>query len=100
MARMGSYCKAYMVGTLRTFEEWTENGDNARKNNNTGQVEKGPSTLGERDFLYLQENYVVTDGVFMDENVIYDDITPSWIEFCEGVLKFKVPTYLQTKSAD
>jgi hypothetical protein len=26
--------------------------------------------------VYLQENYVVTDGIFKDENVLFDDVTP------------------------
>ena len=50
------------------------------------------------DFLYLQENFIVTDGIFIDENVIFDNVTPEWIDFCVNVLKFEVPKYASTSS--
>ena len=87
MSRMGNYCKAYMIPSLRKFSGWTENSENARKENGS------PRQLSEADFLYLQENYAVTDGIFIDENIIFNNITPEWIEFCKKVLKFEVPEY-------
>jgi len=30
----------------------------------------------------MQENYVVTDGIFKDENIIFDNVTPEWKDFC------------------
>ena len=87
MARMGKYCKAYMIPSFREFSGWTENSENARKENGS------PRQLTEADFLYLQENYVVTDGLFLDENVIFNNVTPEWIEFCKHVLNFEVPEY-------
>ena len=50
-----------------------------------------------KDLLYLQENYMVTDGVFLDENIIFDDVTPEWKDFCTHVLKFEVPVYETVK---
>jgi hypothetical protein len=97
MAKMGSYCKAYPLRSLRTFEGWAEKSDNARREKKPGEDGEAPRTLGPMDFLYLQENYVVTDGVFIEENVIYDDITPGWIEFCRSTLKFEVPAYAHSK---
>lgn len=49
--------------------------------------------LTDDDFLYLQENYVVTDGIFKDENIIFDKITPQWKEFCQSNLAFEMPIY-------
>jgi hypothetical protein len=92
MGKMGRYCKAYMVPSFREFSGWTENSENARKENGS------PRQLTEGDFLYLQENFVVTDGIFMDENVIFDNITPEWIDFCKNVLKFEIPTYMSRSS--
>lgn len=87
MGRMGKYCKAYMIPRFREFGGWTESSENARKENGS------PRQLTDADFLYLQENYVVTDGIFIDENVIFNNITPEWIDFCKNVLKFEVPEY-------
>ena len=87
MGRMGKYCKAYMIPRFREFNGWSESSENARKENST------PRPLTDADFLYLQENYVVTDGIFIDENVIFNNITPEWIDFCKNVLKFEVPEY-------
>ena len=92
MSKMGKYCKAYPIMRLREFSGWKENSQNARKENDT------PRPLTDSDFLYLQENFVVTDGVFIDENIIFDSVTPEWIDFCKNVLKFEVPEYASTKS--
>lgn len=53
--------------------------------------------LTDDDFLYLQENYVVTDGIFKDENIIFDNITTEWIDFCKNMLLFEVPVYEPVK---
>lgn len=87
MTKMGNYCKAYMIPSFRKFSGWTENSENARRENDS------PRHLTDADFLYLQENFVVTDGIFMDENVIFANVTPEWIDFCKHVLKFEVPNY-------
>jgi hypothetical protein len=35
-----------------------------------------------------QENFVVTDGIFIDEHIIFDKVTDEWKEFCKGTLMF------------
>jgi hypothetical protein len=87
MATMGKYCKAYMIPSFREFSGWTENVENSRKDNGS------PRQLTDSDFLYLQENYFVTDGIFVDENIIFNNVTPEWIDFCKSVLKFTAPEY-------
>ncbi|NMG11729.1 hypothetical protein DP117_34725, partial [Brasilonema sp. UFV-L1] len=57
----------------------------------------GVSTQIFDDFLYLQENYVVTDGIFKDENIIFDNVTPEWKEFCDKTLAFEIPVYESVK---
>jgi hypothetical protein len=90
MALMGKYCKSYRLDRLRQFPGWTENAQNARKiKTGAGEVER---QLGNNDFLYLQENFTATDGIFFDENIIFNDVTPEWIEFCQNTLGFSVPT--------
>ena len=92
MARMGRYCKAYMLPSLRQFGGWTEKSENARQENGA------PRQLNDTGFLYLHENHVVTDGIFMYENVIFDNVTPEWIDICKSVLKFEVPDYVSAST--
>ncbi|MEM9903518.1 MAG: hypothetical protein AAF921_00625 [Cyanobacteria bacterium P01_D01_bin.44] len=95
MSTMGKYCKAYPISQLREFSQWTERSENARKENNEidGVEVNVARQFAESDFLYLQENYVVTDGIFLDENIIFDDVTPDWKDFCQNTLKFEIPIY-------
>lgn len=88
MATMGNYCKAYPLKSLREFSGWTENAENARKEVNEGVEAESARDLTDEEFLYLQEDFVVTDGIFKDENIIFDDVTDEWIEFCGTVLGF------------
>lgn len=94
MATMAKYCKAYPVDRFREFSGWTENLQNLRKEVRTVDGKEVESTrpLAEDDFFYLQENYVVTDGIFVDENIIFDNVTPEWVDFCKNTLKFEVPS--------
>ena len=78
MAKMGKYCKAYPIARLREFEGWPDAAQ--------GRQEEGMDT--ENDFLYLQENFTVTKGIFMDEDIVFDNVTPEWIDFCKNNLKF------------
>ena len=110
MAEMGRYCRAYTVERFREFSGWKENLQNLRSEKPQGRIKrKGPQsgareeetppqaetqrTLAAEDHLYLQENFVVTDGIFIDENIIFDDVTPEWIDFCKDTLGFEVPSY-------
>ena len=93
MATMGRYCKAYPIQRLRAFSEWSEKTENTRaeKHEADGKEVTAPRPLTDDDFLYLQENFVVTDGIFLDENIIFDHLTPEWIDYCKTDLKFEVP---------
>ena len=96
MATMGKYCKAYSIKQLREFAGWAEQAGNARKEKQSGvngkEVEL-PRALTDNDYLYLQENYVVTDGIFKDGNIIFDNVTPAWITYCQTTLKFEIPSF-------
>jgi hypothetical protein len=99
MATMGKYCKAYPITRFREYKEWTEKTENARKEKGAadGEEVEVERQLTDKDLLYLQENYMVTDGVFLDENIIFDDVTPEWKDFCAHALKFEVPVYETVK---
>lgn len=101
MRKMGQYCKAYPIQRFREFPNWKENAENARKE--TKEVE-GKETevareLTDADYLYLQEDFTVTDSIFLEENVIFGDVTPEWKQFCEQTLQFEVPNYEMAASA-
>jgi hypothetical protein len=101
MEKMGAYCKAYPMDRLRAFSAWTENTQNTRKEKQQidGAEVDVPRVLTEDDFLYLQEDYTVTDGIFLEQNVIFDNVTPEWMDFCKNVLKFEISDYQQTAPA-
>jgi hypothetical protein len=44
--------------------------------------------ISEVTFLYLHDNFVVTDGVFVDQNIIFDDVTEGWKDYCVNILGF------------
>jgi hypothetical protein len=77
---MEKYCKAYHVERFEEFPGWGKR--------NVSDGDKEPVK-----YLYLHQDYTVTDGIFTGENVVFDDVTPEWVEFCKSVLKFEVPVY-------
>src|SRR5258706_14550928 len=66
MAKMGRYLKAYPLDRLREYPGW----------------DAAAIYAGDRPYLYLQENYTVTQGIFLDEDVVFDRVTPEWTTFC------------------
>jgi hypothetical protein len=86
MANMGSYCKAYPLGRFREFSGWSEK-----------MPVSADSPEGEQ-YLFLQENLVVTDGIFIDEKVIFDNVNPEWESFCKTQLGFEIPDFCQASS--
>lgn len=95
MEKMGRYCKAYPIQRFREFSGWKENALNARKEARKidGVDTEAPRELGEDAFLYLQEDFTVTDGIFLEKNVIFDAVTSEWKEFCVNTLKLEIPAF-------
>ncbi len=93
---MGKYCKAYYAREFRALKGWEENLENLRQEGDEGDgkdVETARTELNEEDILYLQENYVVTDGIFKDEHIVFDKVTDEWKEACRKQLGFTIPVY-------
>ena len=93
---MGKYCKAYLAKDFRQYSDWAEDLENLRKETkyeDGEEVEIERDGLKDDDILYLQEDYVVTDGIFKDENIIFDKVTDEWKEFCHSDLEFEIPVY-------
>ena len=87
---MIKYCKAYPIQRFRAYDKWSEKTPIAEP----APPENGDTTAETAEpFLYLHDTYVVTDGIFSDEKVVFDEVTPEWIEFCKNELKFEPPAY-------
>jgi|SRR4026207_1747547 hypothetical protein len=95
MAILGRYSKAYPLGQLRQFRGWTERPENARiiRREVDGEIVEEARALTDQDYVYVHRNFTVTDGIFVDENIIFSDVTLEWIEFCQTVLGLGCPTY-------
>ena len=94
MPEMGRYCKAYLVRDLRQFPGWAPNLANLRPGTRVvdgREATEARTALEDDDILYLQENFTVTDGIFLDENVVFANVTDDWIMFCTDTLDFHVP---------
>jgi hypothetical protein len=84
MPEMAKYSKAYVAEQFRQYPEWSEKTTPA-------QVSAGDETTAETEsvqYFFLHDNYVVTSGVFRDENIAFDSITDEWRDFCHNVLRF------------
>jgi hypothetical protein len=96
MEKMGRYCKAYPIARFREYANWSEDAANTRKERKQvdGNETEVNRELTDDSFLYLQEDYTVTDGIYTGKNVIFQTITPEWVNFCKNNLKFEIPDYL------
>ena len=83
MPIMGNYCKAYSLGRV---EEWPEWKNKVKLNMEIARIGDGEAATS---YVFIQENYTVTAGIFIDEGILFDDVTPEWKEFCESTLKFQ-----------
>lgn len=91
MPTMGNYCKAYPAAYLRKFSGWKEAVPPLRVSPDSDST----TAVEETEYFYLQENYTVTAGVFLDEGIAFADVTPEWKTFCTDELKFVVPARQQ-----
>ena len=93
MAIIGKFCKGFPLELFRRFPNWTENLENARKVRTQidGDTVEIARELTDSNYLYLQENFTVTDSIFLNDNIIFNDVTPEWIEFCVNELGIKIP---------
>jgi hypothetical protein len=92
---MGKYCKAYLAKDLRAYPKWSEKKENARKEKKEvdGKEVEVDTELNDDSILYIQENYVVTHGIFKDMNIIFDDVTDEWKDYAHNTLNFEIPVY-------
>ena len=71
------YCTAYHVSDLRRYPSWTET-----------------QQLPDEDVVFLHQDYTVTKSIWVGEDVIFDNVTEQWKDFCNNELQFAVPDSL------
>src|ERR1041384_3335475 len=72
------YCTAFHVSDLRRYSGWTS------------EVQD----LKDDDVVFLHQDNTVTKSMWAGEDVIFDDVTEQWKEFCKNELRFAVPDSL------
>jgi ankyrin repeat protein len=84
------YAKAYLLRDLRKFSGWREERINWKEtipaDDNGNSLE-----LTDSDVVFLHQDFTVTQLIWPGENVIFNQVTPEWLEFCEQELQFTVP---------
>jgi hypothetical protein len=102
MAEMGRYCKAYLASDFKKYDDWSPNLDELRQPEpgKPGDEPEKRAELGDDDILYLQEDLTVTDGIFKDENILFQDESSGWQSFCHDTLEFEVPEDVKAIGAE
>lgn len=85
------YCSAYEVGRLREFPGWPKEDARRLAANNGHANGDSAAEAAENEVVYLHQDFTVTRLIWHNEDVIFDQVTPEWKEFCVNSLKFKVP---------
>lgn len=83
-----NYARAYLLGDLRKFSGWREE---KIKKAAPADENGSSSELSDSDVVFLHQDFTVTELIWPGENVIFNQTTPEWQQFCEQELKFKVP---------
>jgi hypothetical protein len=88
MPLIGKYCKPCQLSRLRQFPGWSERRENARtiRKEIDGETVESTRELTDALYVYVHYDFTVTDGIFIDENIIFSDVTPEWISFCRSLL--------------
>ena len=83
-----AYCKAYHASDFRRFADWKESRINWKT---TDDADSKDAEFADDDVFFLHQDYIVTQSIWPNENVIFNNVTPEWQDFCHSVLGFKVP---------
>ena len=74
------YCKGYYLNDLLSYPQWpSAAGDPNGSANTAGAI------------VYVHQDFTVTKSVWPGEDIVFNDVTPDWVQFCESQLKFLVP---------
>jgi uncharacterized protein len=88
------YCKAYHLRDLRAFSGWVEERIDWKVTNQSEQVLPDHGKFADDMVVFIHQDFTVTETMWHNENVIFNQISESWRDFCQQVLCFRVPTDL------
>ena len=90
------YCSAYHLGDLRRYAAWSEKTLEPKKADGKKSSEAAVENeaLTDEDVVFLHQDYTVTKSMWAGEDVIFDNVTAQWKEFCDKELRFSVPDSL------
>lgn len=72
------YCTAYHVSDLSRYAGWTSEAQDIKDD----------------DVVFLHQDYTVTKSIWAGEDVVFNNVTDQWKEFCNNELRFVVPDAL------
>jgi hypothetical protein len=41
--------------------------------------------------VFIHQDFTVTETMWRDQRIVFDDVDEDWKEFCANTLRFKVP---------
>ncbi|HET8913525.1 MAG TPA: hypothetical protein VFN23_18780 [Ktedonobacteraceae bacterium] len=82
---MKKYCKAYYAHQIKQFSGWSEGYRHPEQD------------LDDNDVIYLWDDFTVVRSPIASstEQVLFDDVTPQWQQFCREILQFNIPQDLR-----
>lgn len=72
------YCSAYHLGDLRRYSAWASESQD----------------LADEDVVFVHQDFTVTKSMWAGEDVIFNNVTDQWKDFCSNELRFAVPDSL------
>jgi len=92
---MSEYCKAYKLSKLRQFPGWVDQVEKTNDETSQEATERKQTSelFSEDDYLFLHDTFIVTNGIFEDQNIIFNNVSQEWKQFCMEQLKFEIPKY-------
>jgi uncharacterized protein len=84
------YCMACYLRDLRQYPAWEE------RRINWKYKAENDNDVGEENFLddkivFIHQDFSVTESIWHNENIIFNNVDSAWERFCTDFLKFKVP---------
>ena len=74
---MRIYCRAYLLGDVRQFPDWTESA--------------ASQALPDDHVCYIWDDFSVVLSPIQEDSCIFEGTSADWKEFCQASLAFAIP---------
>ena len=88
------YCKAYHLKDLRQFPGWSESRINWKQKGDLKEEASDEGEFPDEKVVFIHQDFTVTESVWHNERVIFNQVSENWSEFCSSSLGFSVPSDL------